>query len=533
MKNYKRHKSKTFDEKDTVNGKVMFYFRKSGRKKSTDKTSSNIVIECGGKKLIFSLCSDKLENFSNPSWDFNKLKQTILFLYSQKDLNDSNLTNSNKDSFIQLVNTIENDNDEKNKHTFYNYPSHKTCIMNSNIILSSEKERNKTYNQRNIKFNDLNKISKIHINQEKNEKKINKEDNINKTNNFKIYNQHICNICDLLKPSNKFIFLPICNHTFCINCAKSFYEDLIEKGDFNLKCPYYKCSKVLSSISFLKNIISQKHYERLIGNNKQKNNQKEQNNLNNKALRLGGKQTISSYTKGTKKSSTINTVDKNISKLEINSIIEKYSKKNVLSVTKNDDEYIIYSMFRECFCPCCNLPCLFGKTLSNHLKCLNCFKSICKFCFKLVDTDHFNTYSQKCCKNYRFFLWKNKHSNTFTQKRYNGFFENLCLFFVSYILFVIFLFFLLFTIVDYFIPCDDKVKQPITYHDNKTITKFLSLSITVLKRKKLLKYGYCKKIFKRILNIIVKILFIWLPLVIIIFTFPYFPLYNIIIEYFL
>ena len=243
---------------------------------------------------------------------------------------------------------------------------------------------------------------------------------------------------------------------------------------------------------------------------------------------------MSSINKGTIKKSTLNsTLGKGITKVELNSILKKYSKKNVLSVTKNDDEYIIYSMFRECFCPCCNLPCLFGKTLSNHLKCLNCFKSICKFCFKLVDTDHFNTYSQKCCKNYRFFLWKNKHSNTFTQKRYNGFFENLCLFFVSYILFVIFLFFLLFTIVDYFIPCDDKVKQPITYHDNKTITKFLSLSITVLKRKKLLKYGYCKKIFKRILNIIVKILFIWLPLVIIIFTFPYFPLYNIIIEYFL
>ena len=171
MKNYKRHKSKTFDEKDTVNGKVMFYFRKTGKKKSTDKNSSNIVIECEGKKLIFSLCSDKIENFSNPSWNFHKLKQTLLFLYSQKDLNDSNLTNSNKDSFIQLVNTIENDNNEKNKHTFYNYPSHKTCIMNSNIILSSEKERNKTYNQRNIKFNDLNKISKYILIKKKMKKK--------------------------------------------------------------------------------------------------------------------------------------------------------------------------------------------------------------------------------------------------------------------------------------------------------------------------------------------------------------------------
>jgi hypothetical protein len=532
MKNYKRHKSKTFDEKDTINGKVMFYFRKTGKKKSTDKNSSNIVIECEGKKLIFSLCSDKIENFSNPSWNFHKLKQTLLFLYSQKDLNDSNLTNSNKDSFIQLVNTVDDDNFEKNKPILYNCPNHKTCILNSNFALSSEKERNKTYNQRIIKYKDINKISKIKINESKNEKK-NKEDYINKKNNFNIYNQHICNICDLLKPSNKFIFLPICNHTFCINCAKSFYEDLIEKGEFNLKCPYYKCSKVLSSISFLKNIISQKHYERLIGNNKQKNNQKEQNNLNNKALRLGGKQTISSYTKGTKKSSTINTVDKNISKLEINSIIEKYSKKNVLSVTKNDDEYIIYSMFRECFCPCCNLPCLFGKTLSNHLKCLNCFKSICKFCFKLVDTDHFNTYSQKCCKNYRFFLWKNKHSSTFTQKRYNGYFENLCLFFVSYILFVVFLYFLLFKIVDYLIPYEEIKKKPITYQDNKTITKFLTISMTVLKRKKQLKINNCKRLFKKILNILVKILLIWLPLVILIFTFPYYPLYFIIFEYFL
>ena len=106
-KNFKRHKSKTFDEKDTYNGKVMFYFRKTGCKKTTDKSSSNILIELGGKTLIFSLCSDKLENVSNPSWDFNKFKRTILFLYSQKDLNDSNLTNSNKDSFIQLVNNVD------------------------------------------------------------------------------------------------------------------------------------------------------------------------------------------------------------------------------------------------------------------------------------------------------------------------------------------------------------------------------------------------------------------------------------------
>ena len=534
MKNYKRHKSKTFDEKDTINGKVMFYFRKTGKKKSTDKNSSNIVIECEGKKLIFSLCSDKIENFSNPSWNFHKLKQTLLFLYSQKDLNDSNLTNSNKDSFIQLVNTVDDDNFEKNKPILYNCPNHKTCILNSNFALSSEKERNKTYNQRIIKYKDINKISKIKINESKNEKK-NKEDYINKKNNFNIYNQHICNICDLLKPSNKFIFLPVCNHSLCINCAKSFYEDLIEKGEFNLKCPYYKCSKVLSSMLLLKNIISQKHYERLIGNNnnKKNNNKKVQKKLNNNTLQLGGKQTLSSYTKGTKKSSTINTLDKNISKLEINTILQKYSKKNVLSITKNDDEYIIFTMFRECFCPCCNLPSLFGKTLSNHLKCLNCFKSICKFCFKVVDTDHFNTYSQKCCKNYRFFLWKNKHSSTFTQKRYNGYFENLCLFFVSYILFVVFLYFLLFKIVDYLIPYEEIKKKPITYQDNKTITKFLTISMTVLKRKKQLKINNCKRLFKKILNILVKILLIWLPLVILIFTFPYYPLYFIIFEYFL
>ena len=534
MKNYKRHKSKTFDEKDTINGKVMFYFRKTGKKKSTDKNSSNIVIECEGKKLIFSLCSDKIENFSNPSWNFHKLKQTLLFLYSQKDLNDSNLTNSNKDSFIQLVNTVDDDNFEKNKPILYNCPNHKTCILNSNFALSSEKERNKTYNQRIIKYKDINKISKIKINESKNEKK-NKEDYINKKNNFNIYNQHICNICDLLKPSNKFIFLPVCNHSLCINCAKSFYEDLIEKGEFNLKCPYYKCSKVLSSMLLLKNIISQKHYERLIGNNnnKKNNNKKVQKKLNNNTLQLGGKQTLSSYTKGTKKSSTINTLDKNISKLEINTILQKYSKKNVLSITKNDDEFIIFTMFRECFCPCCNLPSLFGKTLSNHLKCLNCFKSICKFCFKVVDTDHFNTYSQKCCKNYRFFLWKNKHSSTFTQKRYNGYFENLCLFFVSYILFVVFLYFLLFKIVDYLIPYEEIKKKPITYQDNKTITKFLTISMTVLKRKKQLKINNCKRLFKKILNILVKILLIWLPLVILIFTFPYYPLYFIIFEYFL
>ena len=87
--------------------------------------------------------------------------------------------------------------------------------------------------------------------------------------------------------------------------------------------------------------------------------------------------------------------------------------------------------------------------------------------------------------------------------------------------------------MDYLIPYEDEINQPLTYQDNKTITKFLTISMTVLKRKKHLKYNKCKRIFKRILNILVKILLIWLPLVISIFTFSYYPLYNIIFEFFL
>ncbi len=519
-KNFKRHKSKTFDEKDTYNGKVMFYFRKTGCKKTTDKSSSNILIELGGKTLIFSLCSDKLENVSNPSWDFNKFKRTILFLYSQKDLNDSNLTNSNKDSFIQLVNTVDDESD-KNKKKFYQ--NNKTTIIKSNLILSSEKERNKTYNQKN-EFNLIKITNKIQNNIEK-EKKIEINNDLNKIKKPILPIQNICNICDLLKPLNKLITLSNCNHSLCYNCAKSYYEDLIEMGDFNLKCPYYQCGKKLSSVNFLKNIISKIHYERLTGENNDQTNNKNRN------LQLGGKKTISSYNKLTKKSSTLNTMDgKKVSRTELNLILQKYSKNNVLSITKNDDEYLLYTMYRECFCPCCNLPCLFGKTLSNHLKCLNCFKSICKFCFKIVDTDHFNTLSQKCCKNYRIFLWKNKNSHKFNHKRFNGTWENFGLYFVSYIMFVIFLFVLLFNFIDFIIPYRQK-KKPIIYHENKSIIKFKNIQMTVLKKKK--NCINIKEIFKIIFNFFLKIFFLWIPLFIIIITLPYYPLCFILIEYFL
>ena len=295
-------------------------------------------------------------------------------------------------------------------------------------------------------------------------------------------------------------------------------------GDLNLKCPFYKCSEEIINKEFLRNIISSQHYQRLIYGKCIDNNNK---------IILKGKTTMSSINKGSTKKSTLNsTLGKGISKIELNSILQRFSKKNVLYVTNNEEEYIIYSMYRDTVCPYCTLPCLFGKTLSNHLKCLNCLKRICKFCFRKVDTDHFNIYNHKCCKNYRLFLYKNKKNFKFNKNIFVKC-EKFCFIIISFILKLIVMYVLLFKIIDYCIPIEKKKFDYGNIKNKKTLLNFKSVTIktNLSGRKEKSYYHSIKTKIKYFFNLLFKIIFIWLPLLIYIISIPYLPFFHIIIEY--
>ena len=522
-------KSKTFQESITKSDKIMFHFKKPRQNKSSDKNKTDIFIQAKGKILSFTLYGKKFEDVTNSGYNIKKFKEQLLLLYSQIECKQKNFSNPYKESFIQLFSMddeIEKNFKKKNTiYTLYN----KSNTFNSNLLINNLKTQI-------LKENELENIKIINENNEINNNKINPleeknyyEKSINTNNQlFKNYTQQICNICDFLKPSNKFILLENCNHTFCYNCAKNYYENLIEMGDVILKCPFYKCSVEIKNKEFLKNIISSHHYQRLLYGKCHNNDNK------NNPIIIKGKTTMSSLNKGSIKKSTLNsTIGKGISKVELNSILKKYSKKNVLIVSHNEEELIIYTLFKDTVCPCCTLPCLFGKTLSNHLKCLNCLKRICKFCFKEVDTDHFNIYNDKCCKNYRLFLWKNKKSYRFDRKKLIKNCGNFGFIIISCLMTLIVMYVFLFLFIDYLFPHE---KNTIKIRNNKTLYNFKSLTLStayfnkVEKKSKTFTIKYMTNLF---FNIFLKIFLFWVPLLLFIILIPYFPLIHIIIENFI
>ena len=97
----------------------------------------------------------------------------------------------------------------KKKNTIYTLYN-KSNTFNSNLLINNLKTQI-------LKENELENIKIINENNEINplEEKNYYEKSINTNNQlFKNYTQQICNICDFLKPSNKFILLENCNHTF-------------------------------------------------------------------------------------------------------------------------------------------------------------------------------------------------------------------------------------------------------------------------------------------------------------------------------
>lgn len=177
-----------------------------------------------------------------------------------------------------------------------------------------------------------------------------------------------CIICNnSFYKNDKLIYLDKCKHILCKYCFKAYFESQIEKGEIKLNCPLFKCNKKIN-LNIIKDNISKKSYDIYLQNweklEKTKNVIKE------------------------------NIIDNN------EKIYEKFSKKHVAEITNDEEIYFSLNKIKNQFCPNCGTKKLFTVPQWSIIKCLNCLKWYCKYCFKEVDNSHFNKFSEKYCRVY-------------------------------------------------------------------------------------------------------------------------------------
>jgi hypothetical protein len=275
---------------------------------------------------------------------------------SDKNKNEKNESKSSKT--IKIEENEESDEDEKLK------------IDKNNL--------NKNLNIYNLKIepNNVNKL-KI-IDDDKENKSSSKEKNekdraLKQASNLTIQRTNItykiCALCEHIFPIQK-IFQPECGkHYLCNRCAKNYYEDIIENGQKEMKCPFLTCQKPVD-LEDLKNLISKEHFNLLCEHS--------HNGIN-----------------GTQNKFIFTKIKTNIDKDNF----ELYTKKNVIDISSNKS-FFNYTNAKGVYCPNCYKDAIFSKNSSHFFKCLNCHCKRCKYCFKDFDDKHMDINTTNHCKVY-------------------------------------------------------------------------------------------------------------------------------------
>ena len=215
----------------------------------------------------------------------------------------------------------------------------------------------------------------------------------NNNNNFNYNNQidtyFTCDICDKINIKNKIVILP-CEHKICKLCFKYYFENKIKKKEFiNANCPFYFCNKEFSN-DILKENINIYLYTFFLKYNDKYNID---NNNNGK----------------------LNDIENGIvikNKKEIN---DNLFKKNVQIFSDKDNLIPLNQKIKKEYCSYCFNKSIFEIPFSNYLKCLNCLKIFCKYCYKEIKKDHYEKFSENYCRMYsiknKFILKPNKKIN--------------------------------------------------------------------------------------------------------------------------
>ena len=210
--------------------------------------------------------------------------------------------------------------------------------------------------------------------------------------------QRFCFICEVFE--EKLYHTRLCSHLFCKKCGRSYFEQLVEKGIYNIKCPKYNCHNNLN-LKDLKEILTPDTYQKIqtyikidmkfdnnkgIINNRYKSIDKGINDIN------------------------LNLIKKNMAKLANHDSFKvlvpkkKHSLKSQIPIS-NKNDYAMHFRVKQHFikltnskkfiikvknekdikkvvCMKCKKSSLFSREDQNFIRCLNCGNVICKYCFK-------------------------------------------------------------------------------------------------------------------------------------------------------
>lgn len=215
--------------------------------------------------------------------------------------------------------------------------------------------------------------------------------------------QRFCFICEVFE--EKLYHTKDCNHLFCKKCGRSYFEQLVEKGIYNTKCPKYSCHCNLN-MKDLKEILNPDTYQKIqtfmnIDNNKGKINNRYASND-----KLGNNVNLNLIKKNMAKLTNHDSFKalipkkKNSLKSQIpisnrnNYSIHFRIKQHIIKVSdstkfrmrvKNEKE------IKKALCMKCKKSSLFSRDDQNFIRCLNCGNVICKYCFKQLGEKNENS----------------------------------------------------------------------------------------------------------------------------------------------
>ncbi len=369
----------------------------SGLKKNSNyqKSQNNLIIiqkERAGSEPSNNLIIIEKGNFkakSNIEQNINKTKINKKINEIEKTILMMN-NNSKKVDYIQLKSKI-NPSEYSENNTNNKNPQNDKELMNSFTINENEEKRTKIIANLQFETNSHKEVdNNSNMNNDNQLKYYDSEENIENLDirKFTLFNTitfdstnmiyKSCWICDRTFPSYKLIYINCNIHLICNKCFKSYYEEKIEEGEKDFKCPIYSCNGYCElNKKKLESLISPIYLNLMTKND---TNSIYSNDLlsDDPALKLHQKYKI---------------ISKSNEKLEL------YTNKHVIDINSNEN-FFMYNKIKEQFCPFCNKKSLFSKTGTHFIKCLNCLNKICKYCFKHFTDLHMDISNESHCKIY-------------------------------------------------------------------------------------------------------------------------------------
>jgi hypothetical protein len=311
--------------------------------------------------------------------------------------NNNLLNDKNDDIFRKLIkkdiikNDINNTAINKINSLYKNKFFIKLKLKDDSNIIKIKKNHNLlTNNSNRVKINNFFKANTFNNNQ----------NSISKfQNNFLYFEKNHCFICETIK--EKLNHTNQCNHLFCNECGKCYFEQQIEKGIYSLKCLKYDCNKKFF-LHDMKAFLNPEILSKILTNMKNNNSNKNNKNISfNKKDNLEGsnkERELRNFFFKSQITKSINRNNYNMHFMIKRHIIKSSNNIRFKSKVKNEKE------MKKVICSKCSKSALFSRDNMAFIRCLNCGNAICKFCFR-----HLSSYNIKinaicgiCFNQYRF-----------------------------------------------------------------------------------------------------------------------------------